>query len=157
MPNSLQPHGLQQFSWRDLSSFPFYCFPLVICIVDLRMPSYLSGFPDSSAGKNNLPEMQIWSLVWLLGQEDPLQKGQATHSSILAWRSPWMSPWGRKESDTTERLSLSLLFHSSFISRFFSITLFLLPSVIQPHEHRLDDYLFLKMPLKFLINSPQPA
>ena len=29
-------------------------------------------------------------------------------SSILAWRIPWTSPWGCKESDTTERLSLSL-------------------------------------------------
>ena len=40
-----------------------------------------------------------------LGCEDPLEKGKATHSSILAWRIPW-NPWGRKESDTTERLSL---------------------------------------------------
>jgi len=45
-----------------------------------------------------------------LGQEDPLEKEMATHSSILAWRIPWTeepggySPWGRKESDTTERL-----------------------------------------------------
>ena len=30
----------------------------------------------------------------------------ATHSSILVWRIPWTSPWGRKESDTTEQLSL---------------------------------------------------
>ena len=34
----------------------------------------------------------------------------ATHSSILAWRIPWTeagnSPWGRKESDMTERLTL---------------------------------------------------
>ena len=29
----------------------------------------------------------------------------ATHCSILAWRIPWTSPWGRKESDTTEQLS----------------------------------------------------
>ena len=29
------------------------------------------------------------TLVRLLGQEDPLEKGQATHSSILAWRIPW--------------------------------------------------------------------
>ena len=43
----------------------------------------------------------------------------ATHSSILAWRMPWMvepaglySPWGCKESDTTERLIL--VFHSKF-------------------------------------------
>ena len=36
--------------------------------------------------KNLLPvqEMQVWSL----GQEDPLEKGVATHSSILAWRIP---------------------------------------------------------------------
>ena len=43
--------------------------------------------------------------------EDPLEKGKATHSSILSWRIPWTvqySPWGRKESDTTEQLSLSL-------------------------------------------------
>ena len=35
-----------------------------------------------------LPEMQgAW--VWSLGQEDPLEKGRATHSSILAWNIPW--------------------------------------------------------------------
>ena len=42
-----------------------------------------------------------------LGQEDPLEKEMATHSSILAWETLWMegySPWGRKDSDTTERL-----------------------------------------------------
>ena len=53
----------------------------------------------------NPPAMrEIWvrSLRW----EDPLEKGMATHSSILAWKIP--SPRGRKESDTTEQLSLSL-------------------------------------------------
>ena len=35
-----------------------------------------------------LPAMQeIW--VWSLGWEDPLEKGKASHSSILAWRIPW--------------------------------------------------------------------
>ena len=29
------------------------------------------------------------SWVWSLGWEDPLEKGMATHSSILAWRTPW--------------------------------------------------------------------
>ena len=50
--------------------------------------------------------------TWLqsLGQEDPLEKEMATHSSILAWRIPWTeepgsySPWGHKGSDMTERL-----------------------------------------------------
>ena len=39
----------------------------------------------------------------------PLEKGKATHSSILTWRIPGTaySPWGCKESDTTEQLSLS--------------------------------------------------
>ena len=41
-----------------------------------------------------------------LGQEDPLEEEMATHSSILAWKIPWTvvgySPWGHKESDSTE-------------------------------------------------------
>ena len=44
-----------------------------------------------------------------LGQEDPLEKEMATHSSILTWKIPWTeepgglySPWGREELDTTE-------------------------------------------------------
>ena len=37
------------------------------------------------------------------GWEDPLEKGKATDSSILAWRIPW----GYKESDMTEQLSLT--------------------------------------------------
>ena len=50
----------------------------------------------------NLPAMQeTW--VRSLGWEEPLEEGMATHSSILAWRI-------HKESDTTERLSLSLSF-----------------------------------------------
>ena len=53
----------------------------------------------------NLPAVQkTW--VQSLGPEDLLQKGMATHSSILAWRSPWSvvvySPWGHKELDMTE-------------------------------------------------------
>ena len=48
-----------------------------------------------------------------LGGEDPLQKGMATHSSILAWRPPWTGEPGRLQSvgsqrvrsDTAERLS----------------------------------------------------
>ena len=61
----------------------------------------------------NLPAKQE-TQVCFLGQEDPLEKGMATHSSILVWRTPWTeepgglkkSPLGHKESDTTEQLSL---------------------------------------------------
>ena len=37
---------------------------------------------------NNLPAMQE-TQVWSLGWEDPLEKGIATHSSILAWKNSW--------------------------------------------------------------------
>ena len=46
--------------------------------------------------------------VQSLGQEDPLEEGMATHSSVLAWRIPEAGSlvgcrlWGRAESDTTD-------------------------------------------------------
>ena len=46
----------------------------------------------------NLPAMQE-TLVQSLGQEDPLEKEMATHSSILAWRIPWTEEPGRSESE----------------------------------------------------------
>ena len=55
----------------------------------------------------NLPAM--WETqVQSLGQEDPLEKWMATHSSILAWRIPWteeldgLQSMGRKELDMTD-------------------------------------------------------
>ena len=44
------------------------------------------------------------TLVWSLGWEDTLDKGKATHSSILAWRILY-SPWGSKELDMGEAQS----------------------------------------------------
>ena len=54
------------------------------------------GFPGDSDGKE-LPAMQE---TWLqsLGQEDPLEKGMATPSSILAWEIPWTEELGRLQS-----------------------------------------------------------
>ena len=67
----------------------------------------------------NLPVMQE-TQVLSLGWEDPLEKRMATLSSILAWRIPWtgepgrlQSMVGRKESDTTERLT-----HDVFVPKF---------------------------------------
>ena len=59
--------------------------------------------------------MQETQGVWVrsLGWEDPLEKEMANHSSILAWKIPWAevlmgcSPWGRRESDTTEHAHIS--------------------------------------------------
>ena len=40
-----------------------------------------------------------------LGQEDPLEKGMATHSSILAWRIPWKEEPGGLQSVGSQRVS----------------------------------------------------
>ena len=56
-----------------------------------------------------LTPMPVMWETWLrsLGWEDPLEKGTATHSSLLAWRIPWtVYPRGHKGLDMTERLSL---------------------------------------------------
>ena len=46
------------------------------------------GFPSASESKESACTQETW--VQSLGQEDPLEKGMATHSSILDWRIPWM-------------------------------------------------------------------
>ena len=63
--------------------------------------------------------MQVRSL----GLEDPLEEGMATHSSILDWRIHGQrslagySPWGHKESDTTEQLTHThTKFHSTDVT-----------------------------------------
>ena len=52
--------------------------------------------------KNPPTRRETW--VRSLGWEDPLEKGTATHSSVLAWRIPWtvQSMGSQRESDTTE-------------------------------------------------------
>ena len=52
----------------------------------LPTPVFL-GFPCGSAGKELV--CNVGDLVQSLGWEDPLEKGKATHFSILAWRIPW--------------------------------------------------------------------
>ena len=64
----------------------------------------------------NLPAMrETW--VRSLGWEGPLEKGKATHSSILAWRIPGLySLWGHKELDRAERLHFhQKAYHDSFL------------------------------------------
>ena len=54
--------------------------------------------------KNPLEMWETW--IGSLGCEDPLEKGKATHSSILAWRTPWTKSI-HKESNRTKQLSLT--------------------------------------------------
>ena len=66
----------------------------------------------------SLPVM--WEIqVRSLGQEDPLEKEVATHSSILAWRIPWMEEPGGLQSTGSQMLS-----SSQFYSQFFEESYF---------------------------------
>ena len=56
----------------------------------------LRGFP-SGVGEKNPPQMER-TQAGPQGGEDPLEKGAATHSSILAWRTPWTEEPGRLQS-----------------------------------------------------------
>ena len=59
-------------------------------------------FPGSSEVKASACNTGAW--VWSLGQEDPLEKEMATHSSIFAWRIPWMEEPGRLQSTGSQRV-----------------------------------------------------
>ena len=72
-----------------------------------RLPTpVLLGFPVAQLVKNISALQETW--VQFLGWIDPLEKGKAAHSRILAWRIPWTvySLEGSRESDMTKCLSL---------------------------------------------------
>ena len=50
------------------------------------------------------PPLMWETLVRSLGREDPLEKEMATHSSILAWRTPWTEELGRLQSTGSQRV-----------------------------------------------------
>ena len=60
------------------------------------------GFPSASDVKNLPTTQEAW--IWFLGWEDPLEKGMATYSSILAWRIPWTEKPGRLQSTGSQRV-----------------------------------------------------
>ena len=60
------------------------------------------GFPGGSEVKNPPAMQEAW--VRSLGWEDPLEKGMATHSSVLAWRIPWTEEPGRLQSMGWQRV-----------------------------------------------------
>ena len=60
-----------------------------------------------SDGRVSLPKQG--TQVRSLGQEDPLEKGMATHSSILAWRIPWTEEPGELQSRESCKVEVGIL------------------------------------------------
>ena len=61
------------------------------------IPSVTGGFPGHSVVKHPSANAGV-------GQEDPLEKGMATHSSILAWEIPWTEEPGGLQSVGVQRV-----------------------------------------------------
>ena len=86
------------------------CVAFKNCVYRLDYPFsvWLRAFASLTAQTvKNLPAIQeTW--VQSLGQEAPLEKGMATHSSILAWRIPWTEEPGRLQSMGLQRVGHDL-------------------------------------------------
>ena len=65
-------------------------------LTPIKLGKYPSGLPRWLRGKESCPCSRHG--VWSLGQEDSLEEGVATHSSILAWRIPWTEESSRRQS-----------------------------------------------------------
>ena len=78
---------------------------LSVLLFFMCLPNY-EGASLIAQSVKSLPAVQD-TQVQFLGQEDPLEKEMATHSSIFAWRIPWteepggLQSMGSQESDTT--------------------------------------------------------
>ena len=66
----------------------------------------MAGFPGGSGVKNSPAKQETW--VQSLDQEDPLEKGMATHSSILAWKIPWTEEPGGLQFMALQRVRYDL-------------------------------------------------
>ena len=84
----------------------------------MRGHTRYDSFPGGTVVKN--PPVNAGDTGLPLGQEDPLEKGMATHSVFLPGESHGQrslggySPWGRKESDTTRRPNNNTHYDKSF-------------------------------------------
>ena len=79
---------------------------------------------------------------WILGREDPLEKGMATHSSILAWRIPWTEEPSRLQSMGSQRVghdwaTNTFTLHGSCIT-------FLLDSIVRISGYYKESYLHVE-------------
>ena len=82
----------------------------LLTYLDLWLSSYFMGFPCGSNGKESACNVRF--LDW----EDPLEKGEASYSSILAWRILWTEEPGRLQSMGSQRVEHDW---ATFISPYF--------------------------------------
>ena len=76
----------------------------------------LSRFVIASLVAQRVKHLPAMLETWVrpLGGEDPLEKEMATHSSILAWKTPWMGKLGRLQSMGLQRVRHDFTFTFTF-------------------------------------------
>ena len=77
------------------------CMAEFLCYLPETVKTWLMGFPSGSDSKESACT-GTW--VQSLCREDPLEKGTAAHSSILAWRIPWTEEPGGLQSMRSQRV-----------------------------------------------------
>ena len=102
------------FNWNAPSSLPLENWTIgLLLLVSLHVlsavcfSSILNTKGVAQATKN-LPAMQETLLLRSLGWEDLLEKEMASHSSILAWRTPWTEEPGELQSMVSQRVGHNL-------------------------------------------------
>ena len=108
-----------------LSSFQIFQYSSIIAtsickLLHINLPRWLSSKKTIHLPIQEIQETQIQSL----GQEEPLEKEMATHSSILAWRIPWTEEPGGLP--TVHGVAKSRTRLSDFTFTFFFLSLFCL-------------------------------
>ena len=91
----------EQLNWTELTVVVHFFYGCVQQRV-LQKYSTWSASLVAQMVKNLPAKQETW--VWSLGQEVPLEKGMATHSSILAWRIQWTEKLGRLQSMGSQRV-----------------------------------------------------
>ena len=94
IPWTEEPGGLQSMEFKSQTELSNIC-------LFLGLYMYMASLVAHTV-KNLLIMQETW--VRSLGGEDPLEKGMATHSSILAWRIPWTEQLGRLQSTGSQRV-----------------------------------------------------
>ena len=113
-------------STQDICILAIFEYARAYFLGDMASPL---GFLVAQKVKNLRAMQEIW--VRSLGWEDPLEKGMATRSSILAWRIPWSEEPDRLQSMGLQRAGHNLV----TLSVSFFLCLCLSPSVSLSHTH----------------------
>ena len=97
IPWTEEPGGLQSMEFKSQTELSNIC-------LFLGLYMYMASLVAHTV-KNLLIMQETW--VRSLGGEDPLEKGMATHSSVLAWKTPWTGVTGTGHGVTSSLTQLS--------------------------------------------------